>query len=60
MKNVVALYNHLAYKGYLLLPVRNFSSATNIYNFVSMGNHDQVYFDIENYNKVDIEIFIDN
>lgn len=58
MENMVVLYKHLARGGYLLLPVKNLSSATNIYNFVSMGDSNKVYFDIENYNKVNVEQFI--
>lgn len=56
---VIMLYEHLAPNGYLMIPIKNFSSAKEIYEFLSIGSNNKPFFDIESYNHVDIERFID-
>lgn len=56
---VIMLYEHLAPNGYLMIPIKNFSSAKEIYKFLSIGSNNKPFFDIESYNHVDIERFID-
>lgn len=56
---VIMLYEHLAPNGYLMIPIKNFSSAKEIYEFLSIGSNNKPFFDIENYNHIDIERFID-
>lgn len=56
---VTMLYEHLAPNGYLVIPIKNFSSAKEIYEFLSIGSNNKPFFDIENYNHIDIERFID-
>ena len=56
---VIMLYEHLAPNGYLMIPIKNFSSAKEIYEFLSIGSNNKPFFDIESYNHVDIESFID-
>ena len=55
---VIMLYEHLAPNGYLMIPIKNFSSAKEIYEFLSIGSNNKPFFDIENYNHIDIERFI--
>lgn len=56
---VIMLYEHLVSNGYLMIPIKNFSSAKEIYEFLSIGSNNKPFFDIESYNHVDIERFID-
>ena len=56
---VIMLYEHLVPNGYLMIPIKNFSSAKEIYEFLSIGSNNKPFFDIENYNHIDIERFID-
>ena len=42
-----------------MIPIKNFSSAKEIYEFLSIGSNNKPFFDIESYNHVDIERFID-
>ena len=53
------LYEHLALNGYLMIPVKNYLSAKEIYKFFSIGSNNKPFFDIESYNYVNIERFID-
>ena len=56
---VIMLYEHLVPNGYLMIPIKNFSSAKEIYEFLLIGSNNKPFFDIESYNHVDIERFID-
>ena len=56
---VIMLYEHLAPNGYLMIPIKKFSSAKEIYEFLSIGSNNKPFLDIESYNHVDIERFID-
>lgn len=56
---IIMLYEHLALNGYLMIPIKNCSSAKEIYEFLSIGGNNKPFFDIESYNHVDIERFID-
>lgn len=55
LQNIVALYSHLLQGGYLIIPLRNFSSARYIYNFIFDEDNKKPYWDMECYNKVDID-----
>lgn len=56
---VIMLYEHLAPNGYLMIPIKNCSSTKEIYEFLSIGSNNKTFLDIESYNHVDIESFID-
>lgn len=55
LQTLITLYNHLLHGGYLIIPIRNFSSARDICNFIFDEDTKKPYWDIECYNKVDID-----
>ena len=49
LDTVIALYDRLLPNGKLMIPIENFSSAENIYKFLSISSGDKKHFDIEHF-----------
>ena len=44
---VIMLYEHLAPNGYLMIPIKKFSSAKEIYEFLSTGSKKKIFLNIK-------------